>query len=105
MVDRISFSDCMQKNGSLIGQKDHGQKIFLTYSSKKGWDIKKLNTFQLALRKVFGLYKSTHSKTIYKAWKQEAQNTQSLDKSIAHICQKQLLKDNFIDKKSGPVLL
>lgn len=99
MVDRISFSECIHKNSNLIGKKENKSKFLLAYNSKKGWSVKELNFIQLFLRNTFGLYKSTHSSTIFKAWKFEVGQTQKeIDNCIAHICQKQLLKNSLLTK-------
>lgn len=103
MVNKVSYYVCKQQHEDLIGEKSHGRKILLAYNSQNGWGIKKLNIFQLFLRDVFGLYKSTHSKTIYRAWKREIGQTQAIDNTIARICQKHLLKNRLVEQYLGPV--
>ncbi len=64
------LSDCLSKNHFLFGSNCEklgtlrgsclGGKTLLSYTDKDGWEVLKLNVFQLFFRKVLGAYKSTH---------------------------------------------
>jgi hypothetical protein len=68
----MKLSDCLVKNSSILGPhctnlgKNTGsfflghRKILLSYTDKNGWEVLKLNIFQIFLRNVLGAYKSTH---------------------------------------------
>jgi hypothetical protein len=46
-------------------------KTYLSYNTKSGWGLKSLNIFERIVRKIFGLYKSTHLKTVISQMKIE----------------------------------
>lgn len=69
--------ECIHDNSVLlgldlanIGKKVSwiGHKVFFTHNPKDGWNVVKLNIFQLFLRKVFGCYKESHFNEVFKQW-------------------------------------
>lgn len=74
----MELPDCLAKNRVILGPKCNnlgkksrsfllgGHKVFLSYTNKNGWEVLKLNIFQIFLRSVFGVYKSTHLDAIAK---------------------------------------
>lgn len=67
-----------KSQGSFLKRK----KSFLSYNNKTGWDVIRLNAIQLFLRKYFGFYRSTHLKTIAKAWSKVSQNKEYRDNKL-----------------------
>lgn len=60
LKDRYLINSNYEELGKSQGSLFFRHKFVLAYSSDKGWKIRKLNVFQLFLRKVFKAYKSTH---------------------------------------------
>lgn len=44
----------------------HRRKILLSFDKTNGWRIVKLNPLQMFFRQVFGAYKNTHLKSVFK---------------------------------------
>lgn len=101
-----SISSALIKNKTLLG-KHYSKlgvvegkwcfkhKVLLSYDKKKGWDVLKLNVFQLFFRNL-GFYKSTHLKNVYTAWIEAKIADRSflnldLDKKILNVCKRHLL--------------
>jgi hypothetical protein len=104
-----NLSDCLTRNasqlgsnydllGSTIGTGFGKHKLLLSFNAKQGWKTVHLNTLQLLLRKIFGLYKSTHLETVFRAWKDLTKSTHYKNLSL-HLRLKTLLhhpKRNFV---------
>lgn len=68
----MELLQCLQGNQALVGKECSNlgkkcktgwlgrHKILLSYDEKNGWNVVKLNIFQIFFRKVFGCYKNTH---------------------------------------------
>lgn len=69
--NRDFLGENYERIGKKIGSGFFGRKVFLSYDKKMGWNIIRLNPLQLLCRNIFGLYRNTHLKHVFKCLAKE----------------------------------